>query len=76
MSAPLTVVADASGSSDTDQTPINNIVFDFGDGNIEVAGPGARATHTYARAGTYTITVTVTDMAHLFSKATEAVNVS
>ena len=72
--APLAVSADASGSTDTDSTPIASYRFDFGDGSADV-GPqaGATASHTFAAAGTYTVTVTVTDTAGLSSTATAQV---
>jgi PKD repeat protein len=70
----LAVTADASGSSDTDATPIESYKFDFGDGSA-VVGPqsGATATHTYTVAGTYTVTVTVTDSGGLVGRATAQV---
>jgi parallel beta-helix repeat protein len=60
---PLTVQADASGSTDPDATPISTYRFNWGDG--AVTGPQAQptASHTYTTAGTYTVTVTVTDTA-------------
>jgi parallel beta-helix repeat protein len=72
--APLEVTADASGSTDTDATPIASYTFDFGDGSA-VIGPkaGAAATHAYTTAGTYTVAVTVTDTAGLSSTATTQV---
>jgi PKD repeat protein len=72
--APLAMSADASGSTDTDSTPIASYRFDFGDGSAAV-GPqtGATASHTFAAAGTYTVTVTVTDTAGLSSTATAQV---
>jgi parallel beta-helix repeat protein len=76
--APLTVTADASGSTDADTTPIASYRFDFGDGSPDaVVGPqpGATATHTYASPGTYTVTVAVTDTAGLSSTATSGVSV-
>jgi PKD repeat protein len=74
--APLGVSADASGSTDTDSTPIASYTFDFGDGSAAV-GPqaGATANHTYPTAGTFTVTVTVKDTAGLFSTATAQVRV-
>jgi PKD repeat protein len=74
--APLTVLADASGSTDTDATPIANYKFNFGDGTAPV-GPqsGATATHTYSVPGNYTVIVTVTDAANLSSTATAKVQV-
>ncbi|MDX6256984.1 MAG: hypothetical protein QOJ11_3318 [Frankiales bacterium] len=71
--APLAVTADASGSSDTDVTPIASYRFDFGDG--VVVGPQATATavHTYSGVGSWTVTVTVTDTAGQLTKATAPV---
>ena len=62
--APLAVTADASGSIDTDATPIASYSFDFGDGSPGV-GPQAEptATHTYTTSGTYTVSATVKDTA-------------
>ncbi|MFL5926119.1 MAG: PKD domain-containing protein [Gaiellaceae bacterium] len=75
--APLTVTADASGSTDGDATPIAGYTFDFGDGSATI-GPGGAptATHTYSATGTYTVTVTVTDTAGLVSTATVGVQVT
>jgi PKD repeat protein len=69
--APLAVIADASGSTDGDSTPIATYTFDFGDGS-PVVGPQAAATaaHTYTAPGAYTATVTVTDTGGLSSTAT------
>lgn len=56
----LSVEADATGS--TDEWPISDYKFDFGDGTI-VEGTSALDTdHPYAKAGTYTVTVTETDL--------------
>jgi parallel beta-helix repeat protein len=57
--APLSVVANASGSTDSDGT-IDSYFFDFGDGTTWGPGPESSVAHTYA-AGTWTVTVTVTD---------------
>src|SRR6266566_3923465 len=75
--APLSVGADASPSTDTDGTPIATYSFDFGDGSGMV-GPQseATATHTYAASGTYTVAVTVTDTAGLSSTTTASVQVA
>jgi parallel beta-helix repeat protein len=75
--APLAVTADASGSSDTDATPIASYSFAFGDGSATV-GPQAEATasHSYAAEGSYTVTVTVTDTAGQSSSASAQVTVS
>jgi parallel beta-helix repeat protein len=75
--APLDVIADGSGSTDADGTPIASYRFDFGDGT-PVVGPqaGATAGHTYASAGAFTVTMTVTDTGGLSSSATRQVTVS
>jgi parallel beta-helix repeat protein len=74
--APMSVTADASGSTDTDDTPIQSYRFSFGDGS-PVVGPqaNATATHSYGTAGTYTASVTVTDTAGKSSTATTQVTV-
>lgn len=75
--APLTVTADATGSSDTDQTPITEVVFDFGDGTAKVTlQSGMSATHTYTTAGPYTVTLLVIDSARLSATASQTVTVS
>jgi PKD repeat protein len=73
---PMTVTADASGSSDTDQTPIAKVIFNFGDGTIVTAQSGMRATHTYTTPGTYTVAVAVIDTARLSSTVSTTVTVS
>ena len=55
----LAVSLDASASSDTDGT-ITSYVWTHGDGTTST-GAGARASHTYAAAGTYESVLTVTD---------------
>ncbi len=74
--APLTVTADASASTDPDSTPIASYTFDFGDGSPAV-GPqaGATATHTYVAAGSYFVIVTVKDTAGLSSTAKKRIKV-
>ena len=74
--APLTVLADASGSTDTDQTPIAKVIFNFGDGTIVTAQSGMTATHIYTNPGTYTVAVAVIDTAHLSSTVSATVTVS
>lgn len=54
---PLTVEFDGSGSYDP-AGPIQDYLWDFGDGS-EVAS-GAKVTHTYGRPGTYLVTLVVT----------------
>jgi parallel beta-helix repeat protein len=74
--APLNVTLDASGSTDTDDSPIATYRFDFGDGTAPV-GPqaGATAAHAYTTTGTYTATVTVTDTQGKAGTATTQVTV-
>jgi PKD repeat protein len=72
----LTVTADASGSTDTDQTPILKVIFNFGDGTVVTAQSGITATHTYSSPGTYTVAVAVIDTAHLSTTVSATVTVS
>ena len=72
----FTVTADASGSTDTDQTPIAKVIFSFGDGTIVTAQSGMTATHTYSSPGTYTVAVAVIDTARLSSTVSATVKVS
>ena len=74
--APLTVTADASGSSDTDLTPIAQVIFNFGDGTIVNVRAGRSATHTYTKPGVYTLAVAVIDTAQLSSTVTTTVTVT
>lgn len=55
--APLTVVFDASSSSDVDGI-IQAYTWDFGDGNIS---SGSIISHTFTSAGTFTVTLLVVD---------------
>jgi PKD repeat protein len=55
--APLEVLFDASGSTDSDGS-IASYAWDFGD---SATGSGVTTSHTYAAAGEYTVTLTVTD---------------
>ena len=72
----LAVTANASGSTDTDATPIASYTFDFGDGSVLGPQAGATATHVYTRAGSYTVKVTVTDSSGLSSTASGLVSVT
>ena len=74
--APFDVVVDASGSTDTDATPIANYAFDFGDGTTLDPQSGSSAKHTYTTPGTYEVKVTVTDTARKSSVATTQVDVT
>ncbi|MGZ4600090.1 chitobiase/beta-hexosaminidase C-terminal domain-containing protein [Oryzihumus sp.] len=71
--APFAVTANASGSRDTDATPIASYTFAWGDGTASVTQAGASATHTYTRSGTFLLTVTVRDTAGLTGSATAQV---
>src|SRR5204863_6175789 len=57
--APLSVTADGSASSDADGH-VASYRFDFGDGTVVGPQTAATATHTFA-AGTWTVRLTVTD---------------
>ena len=59
--APLSVTADASHSTATDN-PITSYKFDFGDGVVAGPQPSPTATHTYAR-GNWIVTLVVADNA-------------
>ena len=74
--APLSVNADASGSTDTDNTPIATYKFNFGDGVVVGPQTGPTASHQYTAAGSYTVTVTVTDTAGNSGSATASVTVN
>ncbi|OLT16609.1 hypothetical protein BJF80_04410 [Serinicoccus sp. CUA-874] len=67
----LMIVADGSGSSDSDGD-IVSYEWDFGDGG---SATGVTAEHTYAEGGTYTVTLTVTDDDGDTGTATEEVSV-
>ena len=71
--APLFVTADASGSTDTDGTPIATYRFDFGDGTVVGPQTSPTATHTFTKKHTFTVKVTVTDTAGLSSTASQTV---
>jgi PKD repeat protein len=71
--APLTVQADGSASSDTDGV-VTSYTFDFGDGTVVGPQPGPQASHTFA-AGTWTVRLTVTDDLGASGQTTGAVSV-
>ncbi len=77
-SVPLSVVADASRSTDKDGTPIANFVFTFGDGTPSISPlfGGSSASHTYLIAGTYSVTVVVTDTAGHSASSSWTIRVS
>ena len=68
--APLTLTADASGSTASSATPIVRYTFDFGDGTVIGPQPGPQAGHTYPAPGSFPVVVTVTDTAGRSSSAT------
>jgi PKD repeat protein len=70
---PLTVVLDASASTDTDSTPIASFTFNCGNGQTGAAQPGATFTCSYPKSGTFTASVVVRDTAGL--SATRSVTV-
>jgi parallel beta-helix repeat protein len=70
---PLSVTADASGSTDPDDTPIATYTFDFGDGTIVGPQAGPTADHVFNTVGTFTVTVTVRDTAGLADSASTTV---
>ena len=72
-SVPLSVTADASGSTDP-QAEALSFTFDFGDGTVVGPQASALATHVYAAAGNYTIAVTATNTSHLTSTAQTSVS--
>jgi parallel beta-helix repeat protein len=73
--APLSVIANASSSTDPDATPIATYTFDFGDGSTTGPQTAPTAAHIYTTAGTFTVTVTVTDTAGFSSTAQKKVKV-
>jgi PKD domain-containing protein len=73
---PLVVTADASASTDTDQTPIAEFAFNFGDGSPAIVQSGRTSTHTYKVPGTYTVSVAVIDTARLSMTVSGSVTVS
>jgi PKD domain len=72
-SAPLSVTADASASTDP-QSEALSFTFDFGDGTIVGPQASAIATHVYAAAGNYTLAVTATNTSHLTATAQTSVS--
>ncbi len=69
---PLTVVFDASASTDVDGT-IETYAWDFGDG---ATSSELMPSHTYETAGTYEVTLTVSDDAGATAEATRSVEVT
>jgi PKD repeat protein len=61
----FTVLADGSGSTDTDATPIATYRFEFGDGTapVDVAAPASTVRHTYAKAAKYKVKLIAIDTA-------------
>ncbi|GAA1964306.1 hypothetical protein GCM10009817_00040 [Terrabacter lapilli] len=73
--APLSVLADASASSDPQGQPLS-YAFDFGDGTTVPSSTTATANHAYTTPGTYTVTVTVTGASGLSGTAARTVAVT
>jgi PKD domain/Pectate lyase superfamily protein len=73
---PCTLSADASGSTDTDKTPIVDYQFNWGDGTSSARQPSSSLTHAYKKPGKYTVTVDVIDAAGLNSTAEQTANVA
>jgi PKD repeat protein len=71
--APLSVTADASGSTDTDGWPIADYTYNWGDGTASATTTASTRTHSYTRVGTFTVTITVRDTAGLTGTATKQV---
>jgi PKD repeat protein len=75
--SPLAVHLDASGSTDTDASPIASYSFDWGDGTGSSGEqPNATADHTYTKVGTWPAVVTVRDTAGKASTATVPITVT
>ena len=72
---PQQVTLDASGSRDTDNSPIADYRFDCGDGEPVVLQAAATTTCSYTKAGNYTASVTVRDTAGLSTRATTTVKI-
>ncbi len=72
--APLTVSANASGS--TDPIGISSYTFSFGDGTTVGPQGASSAAHTYTASGTYTVTVTIADGAGATSTASSTVTLT
>jgi PKD repeat protein len=70
--APVTVHASTSGSSDPDGTVVSSVI-DFGDGTV-LSGPDA--SHTFNSAGTFTVTATVRDNHGASAMARASIHVS
>jgi parallel beta-helix repeat protein len=75
-SAPLTVTANASASTDTALYPIATYRFSFGDGTVIGPQASPTASHTLTSSGDFPVRVTVTDTAGLASTKTTLVRVS
>jgi parallel beta-helix repeat protein len=73
-SAPLSVTADASGSTDPQGQGLS-YTFNFGDGTVVGPQSGAIASHVYGTPGNYTATVTVKNMSNLTASAQAAIAV-
>jgi PKD repeat protein len=67
------VIADASGSTSIDKSPIATYQFDCGSGAAKPPQTTPTTTCTYTSIGLFTVKVTVTDTVGLSSSATKTV---
>jgi hypothetical protein len=68
-----TVVFDGSTSTSPSNNPIDEFVWDFGDGT---SGSGVTVTHAYARAGTYPVTLTIFDALGRGASTTKSISIT
>lgn len=73
---PLTVTADASGSTPGWASAIAAVRFDFGDGTSQGPQSDPRSSHTYEDPGRFPLTVTVSDTRGRSDQATVIVSVA
>ena len=69
------IVADASGSTDVDNTPVASYRFDCGNGTGSTTQAAARFTCSYPKAGKFAVRVWVTDTGGLTSSISKQLNV-
>jgi hypothetical protein len=70
----LSVVADASGSTDNPNTPITSVFIDCGTGPQQVPAPWVM-TCQYQSAGQITVTVAVFDSSHASATKSETITI-
>ena len=64
-----------NGSGSTDDKGIASFTWSFGDGSVELSGPGAIVSHSYSAKGAYTVTLSVTDSAGQTGSVSKKVNI-